>query len=504
MTPSFVHFDNLSFSYASAPERILTGLNASFPEGWTGIVGANGAGKTTILKLACGPLEPDGGGVRRPGDAVYCAQRTDDLPERFEPLIAADDFFASRIKEQLGIKPDWIERWSGLSHGERKRAQIAAAFWRQPAVLALDEPTNHIDADGRAMLLSVLRGFRGIGLLVSHDRELLDTLCRRCLFLDPPDAVMRPGSYSSGRREAVREEDSARDRKELAKKRAEHLRTEAHRRMAHARDVERKFTKKNLAPRDHDGRAKIDLARVTGADGRSAKLAGRMRTRFDQAGRDADRITVRKRYELGIWIEGERCTRDALFRLPAGSLPLGSARTLVYPELAMRPGDRLALTGANGTGKSTLIRHILEAIDLPPTRLTYLPQEIDLRSSREILEEVRRQPSDILGRILTVVSRLGTRPAGLLSTAEPSPGELRKLLLALGVALKPHLIVMDEPTNHLDLPSIECLEEALADCPCGLLLVSHDERLLRRLTRIKWHIVREQAAGRDETILHVL
>ena len=503
MTSEFLLFDNVSFSYTAASERILNGFSASIPAGWMGLVGANGAGKTTILKLACGQLEPDSGGLRRPGEAVYCPQRTDAPPERFAELLAAADAFASRIRERLEIEHDWIERWPSLSHGERKRAQIGAAFFAQPAVLALDEPTNHIDADGRAMLLSVLREYRGIGLLVSHDRELLDTLCERCLFLDPPEAVMRPGPYTSGRREAAREEESARERKELARQQAERLRKEALRRRDQARSVERGLSKKRLARGDHDGKGLIDLARLTGVDGKSAKLAARMQSRFEKAARNADGIKVRKRYEMGIWFEGERCRRDALFQLPAGTISLGNGRWLVHPELIMRPGDRLALTGANGTGKSTLIRRILEAVDLPPDRLTYLPQEIDLRSSRDILAEVRGQPPEVLGRIMNAVSRLGSRPAGLLSTAEPSPGELRKLLLALGIARKPYLIIMDEPTNHLDLPSIECLEEALADCPCGLLLVSHDEPLLSRLTRKRWHIVRTRAAGRDETALSV-
>ncbi len=503
MTPIFVLFENLSFSYESMPGPLLDGLNAGFPEGWTGIVGANGAGKTTVLKLACGLLDPSQGRVQLPGNAVYCAQRTDDVPEQLESLIEAEEPQASRVKGRLGIESDWVERWDSLSHGERKRAQIACALWLQPAVLALDEPTNHIDADARALLIPALRGFQGIGLLVSHDRDLLDHLCERCLFIDPPDAVMRPGTYSSGRLEAIREEESGRRRKDLAKQQAARLKVEALRRMLQAGKVERKLSKKGLDARDHDGRARIDLARLTGVDGRSGKSAGRMMSRFEQASATAENIKVRKRYELGIWIDGERCRRDTLFRLPAGLISLGNARTLIHPGLTMSPGDRIALTGANGSGKSTLIRRILGAIDLPQGRLTYLPQEIDLRTSCAILADARSRPPEILGKIMTVISRLGSRPASLLNSLEPSPGEFRKLLLALGIALRPHLIVMDEPTNHLDLPSIECLEEALAECPCGLLLVSHDERFLARLTRTRWNIARTQATGQDQMQLQV-
>ena len=103
---------------------------------------------------------------------------------------------------------------------------------------------------------------------------------------------------------------------------------------------------------------------------------------------------------------------------------------------------------------------------------------------------------------MTIISRLGSRPQRLLETGQPSPGEVRKLLLALGMLHTPHLIVMDEPTNHLDVPSIECLEAALHDCPCGLLLVSHDEYFLSRLTKTRWQIRRqnEESSHTDMTL----
>jgi ATPase subunit of ABC transporter with duplicated ATPase domains len=483
------------------PEPLLQSISTSFSAGWTGVVGANGAGKTTLLKLATGLLEPREGRVRMPADALYCAQRTDDAPALLATLIESADHLASEIKGRLGLTSDWAMRWESLSHGERKRAQIAVMLWQQPQVLALDEPTNHIDAEARALLIPALRSFRGIGLLVSHDRDLLDVLCHHCLFVDPPDAVMRPGNYSAGRRESLREEEHARSRRESAKRNVARLRMEAMRRMSEARDSDRRRSKKGLDPKDHDRRAQIDLARLTGADGRAGKLARQMQSRVEQAHRTEKNIKVRKQYELGIWIEGERCRRDALFRIRAGSIPLGSGRELHCPNLAMLPTDRIALTGANGAGKSTLVRHILSVLDLPPKRLTYLPQEIDLKSSRDILEDVRRQPPEILGMMMTIVSRLGSRPARLLESGEPSPGEVRKLLLALGIARQPHLIVMDEPTNHLDLPSIECLEQALDDCPCGLLLVSHDERFLSLLTRTRWHLASASSSRPDHVQL---
>ena len=142
----------------------------------------------------------------------------------------------------------------------------------------------------------------------------------------------------------------------------------------------------------------------------------------------------------------------------------------------------------NGGGKTTLVRRILERVGVAERHLTVIPQEIDSRAGAEILDDARSLPAEELGRVMNVVSRLGSRPARLLETTNPSPGEIRKLMLALGMARTPHFIVMDEPTNHLDLPSIECLENALAGCPCGLLLVSHDERFLSRLVRTRWEI----------------
>ena len=171
----FLQFDNVAFSYPGMAEPLLGGVTAHFPEGaWTGIVGANGAGKTTLLKLAAGELAPTGGRIRQIGSAQYAVQRTDAAPDEWLAFMDSWDPPAIDARALLGVEPEWTDRWDTLRHGERKRAQIAAALWRRPDVLALDEPTNHLDARAKGVLLAALKSFRGVGLLVSHDRDFLE------------------------------------------------------------------------------------------------------------------------------------------------------------------------------------------------------------------------------------------------------------------------------------------------------------------------------------------
>ena len=190
-------FHNLSFSYPTASADLFADLTLHFPVGWTGVVGANGAGKTTILRLANGELKPLAGHVQTPAGAIYCPQRTDEPPQMLAQMLADVDSEASQLKGHLNIADDWLQRWSTLSHGERKRAQIGVALWHQPQVLAVDEPTNHIDAAARDLLAGALHSFYGVGLLVSHDRDLLDALCRQCLFVDPPEAGLVLRTHTS-------------------------------------------------------------------------------------------------------------------------------------------------------------------------------------------------------------------------------------------------------------------------------------------------------------------
>lgn len=495
MASAQLTLQSVEFAHPGMTAPLFTDLTVQFPAGWTGIVGPNGAGKTTLLKVATGQLAAQGGAVQCQGLALYVAQRTDEPPELFEDFIWAAD--AAVLKARLRVSEDWPERWSTLSHGERKRAQIAVALWREPSVLALDEPSNHIDAEARRLLWQALREFSGIGLLVSHDRTLLDELCSQCLLLDPPEAIMRPGGVTQAMEQQELEEKSSRNANEALRRTANRLETEAQRRRVIADQkaaASRGSKQKKIPANDHDGRAMRNLAKMSGKDAYAGKMVAQMNQRASKVAAQRAEIRVKKRYETGIWVEGASfMPRDFLLRLPAGHLPLGGGRVLHFPDLEIGGTSRIALKGANGLGKSTLIRHLLAQLQLPAEKIVSVPQEISAEDSRVLLEAVKRLPNSDQGRVMTTISRLGSRPARLLESALPSPGEVRKLLLAIGIVRGPHLIVMDEPTNHMDLPGILCLEEALADCPCAMLLVSHDESFLEKITDRDWLLVKDDA-----------
>jgi ATPase subunit of ABC transporter with duplicated ATPase domains len=450
------------------------------------------------LRLATGALVPELGAIDAPGDAVYCAQRTDNPPGGLASFLDADDNEAYTLRGRLGVEPDFAARWRSLSHGERKRAQIAQAVWREPALLAVDEPTNHIDAQARELLIEGLQRYRGVGLLVSHDRELLDALCEQCLWLDPSGATMFQGGFTKTKAQRDAERTTAVRERDRARRERNRMHREVVQRREQAQRSHRDRSKRGLAIKDHDARFKKNQARLTGKDGQAGRLLRQLEGRNERAEAELQTAQVDKRYELGIWLPGSRSRRSTLFFIDAGETALGGGRHLCYPTVTMKPNERVAITGANGSGKSTLLRHILANANIEPTHITYMPQEIEATVGANILAEVRGLAGNQLGHVMNVVSRLGSRPERLLQSEEPSPGELRKLLLALGMARTPHLIVMDEPTNHLDLPSIECLETALADCPCALLLVSHDRRFLDRLGTVSWHI--EGDAGGDSKL----
>jgi macrolide transport system ATP-binding/permease protein len=487
MASATLRIRDVEFSYPSSPSPVIRNLSATLTPGFTGVIGPNGSGKTTFLQLAVGLLVPESGGITVPPDSVYCSQRTDEAPASLALFLDDTGAAVYRLRWQLGIEDDWLDRWHRLSHGERKRAQIAVALWLQPAVLALDEPTNHLDAQARDQLRSALSEFSGIGLLVSHDRTLLDGMCSQCLWLGADNNRLYPGGYSAA--QAVREQVllTAERTRTKARRERDTLKRERIARAGHVSKANRARSKSAIAVKDHSAKAAVNLARNTdsGEGQRLRQLDGRMH-RAEQA---LEHARVEKRYTIGFEIPGTVSSRDWLLQLDAGALSMGKNRTLQFPALELGSQTRVAITGGNGLGKSTLLRHLRQHLNLDADRLLYMPQELTAEQGATTLAELKSLPRDALGHAMNVVSCLGSRPGPLLDSVSPSPGELRKLLLALGMARRPQLLIMDEPTNHLDLPSVEALEGALAQCHCAMVLVSHDERFLNALATQRWHIL---------------
>ncbi len=481
-------FNGVSFGYDSSIKNLISDFSVDITSDWIGVIGANGAGKSTFLKLATGMLKPDSGTVIFPENTIYCSQRTDVIPENFDSFVESYNKFSCKLMGLLDIDPEWQNRWDTLSHGERKRAQIATALYQRSDILAVDEPTNHLDSKTKEKIINGLLSFKGVGLLVSHDRDLLDRLCRKCIFIEPPDLSIINGNYTESLKQKQLVEKNLQKKHLEASLSLKKIKKEVSRRREEASRSDKRVSKKGLNSKDHDSKSKINLAKLTGKDGTAGKKLNQITGRLSQAQKKLDELNIKKSFRTGVNLTGGKIKRNILFELQKNRIKLSHKKTLCFDNLFFMPDDRIGITGSNGFGKTTLLNYILNSMDIDDSNKFYLPQEIDISDSIKKIDEIRKLPKEELGKIMIIISRLGSRPDRLLDSREPSPGEIRKILLAEGISRNPHIIIMDEPTNHLDLPSVESLEEALLLCGSSLLLVSHDIRFIEKLTNKRWDI----------------
>ncbi len=489
---SAIHLDSLSFSYSSAIP-ILGDASCSLGDGWTGVVGANGSGKTTLLRLIDGTLSADSGALGLdPTNAlvVHCPQTADTVDSNINRLAEAWDGEAHAWLGRLALRPDDLERWPTMSPGERKRWQIGGALYQDPDILLLDEPTNHLDVEARDMLIVALNRFRGAGVVVSHDRTVLNGLCRRILRIENGATVLWQGSYEVARA-AWEERDQAQlegyqrvraEQRKVERRLADKRRASATKAARHKRQL------RTAGIKDRDARSMEKKGRFEGGQRQGSHEISLLRDEAERLDAAAAGFDIRRSLGGELFFDFEPARRRRRLLAHEGPIEVAGTTLITKANVEVERNDRVLLVGPNGAGKTTLLQALLDRSTLDPDRILYLPQELTVEQTRELLAEVRALDAVARGRVLGMVALLGSDPERILATDTPSPGEARKLLIASGLGRGAWILLLDEPTNHLDLPSIERLERALIAYPGAVVVITHDEAFGRETTHTVWHL----------------
>jgi ATPase subunit of ABC transporter with duplicated ATPase domains len=480
---AYVELSHVSFGHAGGP-WILSDISLRFERGVTAIVGENGAGKSTLLSLVAGTLTPSSGTLRRvPGElgVALCPQDAAQLSEVEQRFFKASDRAAQRLKGLLHIESLVPARWHTFSAGERRRVQLAAALHAEPELILLDEPTNHVDVETRERIAQALSGYPGIALLVSHDRALIDALAHRTVRLHRGCARVTEGGYAAARAVWDAEEARARDERDglVRQARAAAARLECARQASDATERGRSAKARMRNPNDRDGRGMGQKTRAAWAEAQASRTVSVRRKQADDRARALGDVRVDKALGGRVYARFSPCPRPVLVSIERDAVWRGEKRVLVDLRLSVPRDLSARIEGPNGAGKSTLLEELYLALPAKDrARVTYLRQELSANEAMAVLEQVRTLPREEKGRVLDLVAALGLDPKRLLASPCPSPGEAKKLTLALGLGTDAWGLFLDEPTNHLDLPAIERLELALAGYPGALLLVTHDQTFL--------------------------
>ena len=468
MAPPILSFEELGLVQGEG--WLFRGLDIHVgPHDRLALIGRNGAGKTTLLKCLAGVIDTDKG--KRsivPGTRVVLLEQDPNLTGHEtlgEWVLAGDDapepHQAAAIADQIGI--DLARPTATASGGERRRAAIVRALAVDPDVLLLDEPTNHLDLAAIDWLEVWLGRFKGAFIVISHDRTFLTRLTKSCLWLDRGTirrAEIGFGGFDAWTEAVFAEEARAADKLDAK------LKLELH-------WLERGVTGRR---RRNQGRlAKLHEMRAT----RAAMLGGPGTANLALARDDVKTKSV---------IEAEHVVKAF------------GERTIIKDfSLRIQRGDRIGLVGANGTGKTTLLRLLTGELkpDTGTVKLAKTLSGIVIDQQRKLMEphrkvrdvlaeggdwiEVRGVKKHIKGYLkeFLFAPELSEAPVGSLSG-----GERSRLLLAREFARESNLLVLDEPTNDLDLETLDLLQEVIADYDGTVLIVSHDRDFLDRTVTV--------------------
>jgi ATP-binding cassette, subfamily F, member 3 len=489
-------------TYRIEKRRLLDRANAQVPDGAkVGLVGRNGVGKSTLLNLIRGVLEPEDGTIELPGsrrigflaqeapggaassfETVLAAdrERTRLLVEREAdpaPLRAAEietrlveidarsaPSRAGRILAGLGLDDAMQKKpLEDLSGGWRMRVALAAVLFTEPDLLLLDEPTNHLDLEASLWLERFLRGYRQTLILVSHDRRVLNAVTTTTLHLDRGKLTAYSGGFDAFLR--ARQENMQR-LAVVAKQQAE----QRQRMQSFVDRFRAKASKARQAQSRLKALARLEPVVLVAADSPP-------RISFPDPPRLSPPLISLERASVG-YMPG----RPVLSRL----------------DLRLDPDDRIALLGANGNGKTTFARLLAGRLAPLGGRMFRSPKLRCGYFAQHQIEEMRAEESsyDHLSALMptalpeAVRARLGSFGFGedkaFLPVGELSGGERSRLNLALVTYDAPSLLVLDEPTNHLDIEAREALVQAINDFPGAVIIVSHDWHLLELTADRLW------------------
>jgi len=498
---------------------LLSNLDLTFGHERAGLIGRNGVGKTTLLKLVSGELQPQGGTVTVDGTLGLLRQSVQVAPEetiatlfgiagalallrRAErgeadaaALADADWTLEARLDAALarvGLQAEAETPLETLSGGQRTRAALAALVFHEPDFLLLDEPTNNLDREGRQAVVDMLAGWRAGAVVVSHDRELLETM-DAIVELTTLGATRYGGNWSAYRaRKALELAAAHRDLADAEKHAAELART--------MQAVAERKARKDSAGRRK--KARDDLPRI---------MLGAMKERSELTGGANARLAASRQAQAGEAIAAARERIEILQPLTVSVPPthLAAGKTVLRMEgvtagyspgrpvirdlsFAMTGPERIAVTGPNGSGKTTFLALVTGGLEpwrgsvRLSTDMAMLDQQVSLLdpalSIRDNFHRLHPEAGENACR--AALARFMFRADAALQVAGSlSGGQLLRAGLAcvLGGDTPPALLVLDEPTNHLDIDSIEAVEAGLRAYDGALLVVSHDEPFLEAI-----------------------